>query len=628
MGFEVNPNDASRQYLGLLFGNRIGPITLGGTFNPVLSDLFEKFNTIILLLAIGVITYTAIASTINTSDEGAPMSKKYGSAWLPIRAVAGVLLMFPTPGSGFSAIQVFVMWVVLQGVGAANQVWDTVIDGLSAGFSVVGGIRLSDVAQTNLTQRANFLIPDIVNTITCIESLKAIAQNTEDNPEPSAFLDDFVAKLSFYPAAFSEPGTNIGSFEGIGEERSLTKKGYQYAGAKSVPRNKPKVHKYLCGRFVVEPVAEKDNTAPNEPLDDDALEEEIEKRYLHMLLSLNTLYNSYRNFVVVNIVNKNRKRPVNQKKSELIIISNAAVEEYINIMSALASPPDTSSADQGKLEEAKKIGWIHAGNLYYEFGERAAELEITNDLVSMPQIDTTKTYPLTTYLNDVEKEFLEEKIALAKLYTKDLKTKSPVRGTEKLTTDLPKDFAEQIAQFISGFPTPARFTRFIDEFKSGKEPLALIREFGDSLMTSAEATWGTLMIVSTLGIGLSGIAPDISPGAYMAKFVFTIITGIFSAAIIMMWSLGALLAIYIPMVPFLMFTIASIGWMVAVIEGMIAGPIIALGLISASSQGSEEFGKALPGLYILANIFIRPALMIFGFILATLLLIFSLSHLR
>jgi conjugal transfer/type IV secretion protein DotA/TraY len=80
-----------------------------------------------------------------------------------------------------------------------------------------------------------------------------------------------------------------------------------------------------------------------------------------------------------------------------------------------------------------------------------------------------------------------------------------------------------------------------------------------------------------------------------------------------MWAIGASLAIYSPLIPYMIFTLTALGWLLIVVEAIIAAPLIALGLVVPSG---DEMGKLEVALMLLANIFLRPMLMIFGFLLA------------
>jgi len=75
--------------------------------------------------------------------------------------------------------------------------------------------------------------------------------------------------------------------------------------------------------------------------------------------------------------------------------------------------------------------------------------------------------------------------------------------------------------------------------------------------------------------------------------------------------------VYVPLIPFVLFTMGAVGWMINVVEAMVAGPLIALGILSPSGQ-HELLGKAEPAIGMLFALFLRPSLMIFGMITAML----------
>jgi defect-in-organelle-trafficking protein DotA len=81
-----------------------------------------------------------------------------------------------------------------------------------------------------------------------------------------------------------------------------------------------------------------------------------------------------------------------------------------------------------------------------------------------------------------------------------------------------------------------------------------------------------------------------------------------------MLSMAFVQAYYIPFLPYMIFTFGSIAWLTVVVEAMIAGPIVALGV--AHPEGNDAFGKGEAALMILLNVFLRPVLMIIGYIAA------------
>ena len=78
------------------------------------------------------------------------------------------------------------------------------------------------------------------------------------------------------------------------------------------------------------------------------------------------------------------------------------------------------------------------------------------------------------------------------------------------------------------------------------------------------------------------------------------------------FGLGVTLGLYLPLIPFLTFLFGAIGWIIAVIEAMVAAPLIALGL--THPVGHDLLGKAEQAVMLLLSVFVRPAAMVIGFI--------------
>src|SRR5829696_5220696 len=120
--FAFAPDDQSCVYLNALFGNMNGVICnpQGSTFETIslLGTMFRTFNSVILAVAALVVLYTTIVGVMQTAHEGEFMGKKWNNIWIPIRMVFGIAFLVPT-GSGYSVLQMIMMWVIVQGIGAA-----------------------------------------------------------------------------------------------------------------------------------------------------------------------------------------------------------------------------------------------------------------------------------------------------------------------------------------------------------------------------------------------------------------------------------------------------------------------------------------------------------------------------
>lgn len=134
LSFAPPPSDLSVVFLGNLFGIVDG--VLSGTGSQILGTMFGVFNSAVLALGGVVIIYTLIVSTMNTAESGKMLGEKWSSIWVPLRATLGLALLIPK-ASGYCLMQIFVMWVVVQGVGAADKIWSAALGYLNRGGLIV-----------------------------------------------------------------------------------------------------------------------------------------------------------------------------------------------------------------------------------------------------------------------------------------------------------------------------------------------------------------------------------------------------------------------------------------------------------------------------------------------------------
>ncbi|WP_058483129.1 type IVB secretion system protein DotA [Legionella spiritensis] len=134
LSFAPPPSDYSVVFLGNIFGIVDG--VLHGTGSQIMGTMFGVFNAAVLALGGIVIIYTLLVSTMNTAQEGQLLGQKWSSIWVPMRSTLGLALLIPK-ASGYCLMQIFVMWVVVQGVGAADKVWTAALSYLNRGGVIV-----------------------------------------------------------------------------------------------------------------------------------------------------------------------------------------------------------------------------------------------------------------------------------------------------------------------------------------------------------------------------------------------------------------------------------------------------------------------------------------------------------
>ena len=148
----------------------------------LLAVVFNYFNIGVFVLAVIIIIYTLIISVINTAHQGEFLGKKLDSLWVPIRSVLGIALVLPMP-SGYSIIQVFMMWMVVQGVGLADTIWtQAVVQVFSKGTPVV-------TAGNSGKDTSTFVEPtkNILSGLMCMQQVYR-----DDNPDSTSAGASFI----------------------------------------------------------------------------------------------------------------------------------------------------------------------------------------------------------------------------------------------------------------------------------------------------------------------------------------------------------------------------------------------------------------------------------------------------
>jgi conjugal transfer/type IV secretion protein DotA/TraY len=123
---QTSPDDLSVHFLTQIFGHVPG-VLFGMNFQLV-AKLAEIFNAGLVSVMGALFAYTTLKVTLHAAGEGEMMAGKGKTLGMAvIRSVAGLSLAIPA-GSGYSAIQIVVVWLATQGIGFANMAWHGVVD--------------------------------------------------------------------------------------------------------------------------------------------------------------------------------------------------------------------------------------------------------------------------------------------------------------------------------------------------------------------------------------------------------------------------------------------------------------------------------------------------------------------
>lgn len=152
----------------------------------------------------------------------------------------------------------------------------------------------------------------------------------------------------------------------------------------------------------------------------------------------------------------------------------------------------------------------------------------------------------------------------------------------------------------------------------GPDPILFLHNVGTLCLNLAGEIW-LAPLGSIIGILMTAyICSGESPVGFALSQAIDWIRPIFMALAAAFMGCGALLAIYLPLYPYIIWTCSLLGcFYIPVIEAMVAIPIVALGI--TNSQGHDIWGRAEVAINIFLLLLIRPTLLVIGFIASMIL---------
>lgn len=616
--FTPPATDKSVELLGVIFGTHMGPIFLGGVPNPALMRMFELFNVIIISIGTVIVSYIGLVSTVNTAQEGKTMGKKWSSIWIPLRATLGMLMIVPTPTSGYSVVQTTVMWLILQGVGAADQIWNGILADLGSGLSINRAVQTPDEApiKIELLRQGSILTGQLLRSAVCKETLNRIATTTANNN-----------------SLIGKHGKLVDWYVVTAKNNLLTPDEATYAGVLYAGKRGHEKFNDVCGKYEVVATVNRnewDNPAMVTAKDLDLKAKEIyEHKQLAMHLMLSKLLPLARQIVDEAVqprgADNNRLIAPLDDNYQIIPagVRQSSINAYTQIMLSLVKPRMVNEL-QEVVRQGSRHGWISAGAFYFSLNHGTND-RYFDSVVAAPvaaEIPLCDNLPWCSEHLPADAEVFNEKLRSIFEYDADKSLLATRLWDAKIYLDNDRVIIEkQINISTEVGPQPfdnlqRDMLQLITELmnKDDIDPLIAQGKFGTELMIYTENSW-LKNIEESRHLENEAAQYDILPKEIREKISDIHTVGMLNISVYgILWIVGATLSIYVPLIPYMIFTVAVVGWFLLVIEAIVAAPILALGFILPSG---EELGKVMQGLMLLLNILLRPTLMLFGFILAS-----------
>lgn len=687
--FQLAPNDQAVYYLGFIFGsvgNVLTPAS-GGAAIGIIGTMLKVLNLTALTVGVLVVVYITVVGVLATAHEGQFMGKDWSGLWVPIKTILGIVALFPS-GSGYSIIQILIMWIVIQGVAAGDTMWTTVLNYVNYSGSPYATVAVPTIGLTQPMQTLfqgevcqadaafnssykdannNYLYwcnptngdstcrngPNLTLATTCggggsgctyamgpsgsCGTLTYCDQTTQcqgsDSDHNQSSLNCAVCKvqqttlqsivtyfnslgnsvvaadsqyLQFWGSGTpAPPGSFIQQFcsdNQIGQQDCCyLNAGSSAAGIPGTCSNSA-ANKLPCPNpSTVTPGSGSAGVCPNMTDNTNASQDGMTKLFWP--------------YVVKPLISSGNLNP------DIIKISTNLYADALAgaFTTWIATQPQNLNNWQ---QSAQQNGWLLAGTYYFAMSQQNNSLNrsISATFNVVAGSASGPTTPMNGYRNNFNaSQALLTTISQAATGGSQNNFASSTNSTlGGMGSSLSSGASEVVSDFMNMLGAGAT---------SGVQTNALagLQAFGTGLLNTADAIWFAFVIATIIlssSIGWSALVIGTGPENPMGVAVTTwtlMLMPVILALLGFLYAVGGLLAVYTPLIPYIVYTMGAIGWMIGVIEAMVAGPLIGLGILSPGKGGHEILGKAEPALMGMFGLFLRPSLMIVGMVAAMML---------
>ncbi|HCF0188034.1 TPA: DotA/TraY family protein [Pseudomonas aeruginosa] len=615
--------DHSVDMLRSIFGPVIDALVTGAdpdsvsAASNVIATMMSFFNSGILIVGTLIVSYVAAMGTINTANDGEAMGRNWSSLWTPVRIVAGGAVLLPT-ASGYSFIQLVVLMFALWGVGFANGTYKTGMaigvlspDGVVQGVNDPGsfyGLRdfgKQYLAASYCARAANQIYP----------GAQVSAAPSADKTTTNGGRTEYLFQIKDRNAT-----TNLGGGEPL-------------CGTVSISQYTAQPAKDATG---IEAALEQLRAA--------AQNAKIQAA-TNLMTDLEAWVNTWPDDISGDWSNVD-----SAKFNELV--NSAETQVAAALMAALSDTTAVKSGFQSLATSLTSEGWAMSGGWYQRVGEvRGLIAAITSESVGSVSAPSLSALPADAAASLLIGSVTTVTEAISKKSEIKGNYKAPTSGPGDLTSVIPKDAQSDINIGSINADFDAKVSLWINSMMesmvematgantSGTTPLCgTAGQMGGSL--NRMKCIGDYLTVARAGIGAADVA--IKTGATALRVVAgtlssvkgvgtgldldKVVTPIWDWVIEVPVKQLAMMATYIepmafyfgvflPSLPYVIFMTVVVGWILAVLQSLIAAPLWA---VMHMTPDRTFVGSQSQGYLLLLSLFARPALAVVGLFAAML----------
>lgn len=629
-------SDASVGVLQAIFGPVIEALAQGSdpetvtASSNVLASMFVQYNSGLMVLASIFVSYIAVVGVANTANEGEAMGKAWSTLWTPLRIVFGGGALLPA-SSGYSFIQIIVLTIALWGIGFANGVFKTGVEN-----GIVNGSLSSVSSQLGFGSGAkpnpNYPLYDIrqfgqayLASSWCARSLNAI-YGSLDQPTavqalstPDSKVDDGIGRqAATYLVKDRNAATNLGG----GTPICGSIKVYSF----SVPAEL--VTASTSTGSIFDPATITSNKAAMQAVRHATLNAKIAAMN-KVMADIDAWVNTWPTDIT-----KTGWDAVNSDRFNSII-NQAQNTLTQNLTSQMTNDTTLQQIMAKYVDDVTKDGWAMAGGFYQrlsgirqEMGTIFAEpvAVATQPNLNMLPRDAAGQLALSSY-QTVYQAIISKSLDGSSYKqpvtpnAADIKAALAPASLDDLNIDTLGSRGDSIMSNFIGWGME-RVTATLIGTDGDVDAIARIKTTGDVLALMQASAVATNRIVHTALSGAKAVAAGVGSVSFfgtsidatpLADTLLEWVIYNFLTPLVEVASWVGVLAFYfgvfLPSLPYTIFIIAVVGWVLGVLQSVVAAPLWAL---MHMTPERSFVGSQTQGYLMLLSLFARPVLIILG----------------
>lgn len=595
----VNPNDmlapyrdykppedlATRVMEGLLGEMYTSPLTSGLGASTLFGSIFLVFNVVVFAVGTVWASYGVISGVVQTAHEGVVLGKRLSSVWMPVRMVTGIGGLVPAFG-GFSLAQVAMILATSWGIAFANFAYK---EAITAGASSATLLNVS-TTKTAPNKDTYALAMTLFKQRLCERGYNHKKNDLEAAGNTVATAD----RLKQFTLESVAPGQIPGHVVGY-----------------AIGTDGDKTHCFGAGLSHKKGDTGRESSSlgfRSGAVDYDAINNQVWNAYQSNFSTF-----TGRVHQIADTYYAARANPNGQEVRVPVDEIKAAGVWYLGAVEAGGNASvNHKLIKEEALTNMQKHGFFSAGSFYSTWAEATAAVAQATDAV-----DVVIVYPSAR-----DKFSSGDYDSITYPEERDSERSAGNKwcmGTENATGNcsLGQVFVKKLLE--AGTAGSGGSTTLID-------PIIALKNIGDYMMTTGEGIMMATVVtgssdgvvsktVSTIGSVLNKIPGPIGFAADLVKALGAMAPYIGG----LLFAVGAMCAIYIPMVPFINWVSALVQYCCIVVEGLAAAPLWALAHLQAEGEGMGQ--RTERGYLYLLNLLFRPILMVAAFFAASALVI-------